>query len=65
MDLGFNHQGGAGAVAASAVASGAVLDPGRSCCRSSQLGLQPGDKLEIKLGRKQIKLIPLGATEED
>jgi hypothetical protein len=29
------------------------------------LDLQPGDEFEIKLGRKQIKLIPLGSTEED
>ncbi|MFM7651406.1 MAG: AbrB family transcriptional regulator [Vulcanococcus sp.] len=28
------------------------------------LGLQPGDEFEIKLGRKQIKLIPAGAEEE-
>ena len=32
---------------------------------TAQLGLQPGDEFEIKLGRKQIKLIPLGATEEE
>ena len=31
---------------------------------TAQLGLQPGDEFEIKLGRKQIKLIPLGAAEE-
>ena len=31
---------------------------------TAQLGLQPGDEFEIKLGRKQIKLIPLGASEE-
>jgi hypothetical protein len=29
------------------------------------LGLEPGDEFEIKLGRKQIKLIPLGTTEEE
>ena len=29
------------------------------------LDLVPGDEFEIKLGRKQIKLIPLGAAEED
>ena len=29
------------------------------------LDLNPGDEFEIKLGRKQIKLIPAGATEED
>jgi len=28
------------------------------------LGLEPGDEFEIKLGRKQIKLIPAGAEEE-
>jgi len=28
------------------------------------LGLEPGDEFEIKLGRKQIKLIPVGAEEE-
>jgi hypothetical protein len=29
------------------------------------LDLKPGDEFEIKLGRKQIKLIPLGSTEEE
>ena len=32
---------------------------------SAQLGLEPGDESEIKLSRKQIKLIPLGAAEEE
>ncbi|MFU8884615.1 MAG: AbrB family transcriptional regulator [Cyanobacteriota bacterium] len=32
---------------------------------TAQLGLQPGDEFEIKLGRKQIQLLPLGAAEED
>jgi hypothetical protein len=32
---------------------------------TAQLGLKPGDEFEIKLGRKQIKLIPLGTAEED
>ena len=32
---------------------------------TAQLGLKPGDEFEIKLGRKQIKLIPAGATEEE
>ena len=32
---------------------------------AAQLGLEPGDEFEIKLGRKQIKLIPLGAAEEE
>ncbi len=29
------------------------------------LDLQPGDEFEIKLGRKQIRLIPAGAVEEE
>ena len=32
---------------------------------TAQLGLEPGDEFEIKLGRKQIKLVPLGSGEED
>jgi hypothetical protein len=32
---------------------------------TAMLDLQPGDEFEIKLGRKQIKLIPAGAAEED
>jgi len=32
---------------------------------TAQLGLEPGDEFEIKLGRKQIKLVPAGAGEED
>jgi len=32
---------------------------------TAQLDLKPGDEFQIKLGRKQIKLIPLGAAEED
>jgi hypothetical protein len=32
---------------------------------TAQLGLKPGDEFEIKLGRKQIQLIPLGAAEEE
>jgi hypothetical protein len=27
--------------------------------------LKPGDEFEIKLGRKQIQLIPLGSAEEE
>ena len=30
---------------------------------TAQLGLQPGDEFEIKLGRKQIRLIPLSEKE--
>jgi len=29
------------------------------------LDLQPGDEFEIKLGRKQIRLIPAGGSDED
>ena len=32
---------------------------------TAQLGLEPGDEFEIKLGRKQIKLVPAGAGEDD
>jgi hypothetical protein len=32
---------------------------------TSQLGLEPGDEFEIKLGGKQIKLFPLGAAEQE
>ena len=32
---------------------------------TAQLGLEPGDEFEIKFGRKQIQLIPLGAAEEE
>ena len=32
---------------------------------TAQLGLKPGDEYEIKLGRKQIELIPLGAAKEE
>jgi hypothetical protein len=32
---------------------------------TAMLDLQPGDEFEIKLGRKQIKLITLGSTEEE
>jgi hypothetical protein len=32
---------------------------------TAMLDLIPGDEFEIKLGRKQIKFIPLGSTEEE
>jgi len=32
---------------------------------TDQLGLQPGDEFEIKLGRKQIQLVPLGSDGEE
>jgi hypothetical protein len=32
---------------------------------TAMLDLKPGDEFEIKLGRKQIKLIPAGASDEE
>ena len=32
---------------------------------TDQLGLEPGDQFEIKLGRKQITLAPIGAADEE
>jgi hypothetical protein len=32
---------------------------------TAQLGLRPGDEFEIRLGRKQIRLVPVGATDND
>jgi len=32
---------------------------------TAMLGLQPGDEFEIKLGRKQIRLVPVGAADEE
>ena len=32
---------------------------------TAMLDLEPGDEFEIKLGRKQIRLVPAGAEEED
>ncbi|MFU8884976.1 MAG: AbrB family transcriptional regulator [Cyanobacteriota bacterium] len=32
---------------------------------TAQLDLKPGDEFEIKLGRKQIKLIPLGSADDE
>jgi hypothetical protein len=29
------------------------------------LGLKPGDEFEIKLGRKQVRLVPAGAPDEE
>lgn len=29
------------------------------------LGIKPGDELAIKLGKKQIRLIPAGTAEEE
>ncbi|MEB3199247.1 MAG: AbrB family transcriptional regulator [Synechococcaceae cyanobacterium] len=32
---------------------------------TDQLGLNPGDEFEIKLGKKQIRLVPVGAGEDE
>ena len=32
---------------------------------TAQLGLHPGDEFEIKLGKKQIRLLPVGAVDEE
>jgi hypothetical protein len=32
---------------------------------TAQLGLQPGDPFQIQLGRRQIRLHPLDAPQED
>jgi hypothetical protein len=32
---------------------------------TAQLGLQPGDEFEIKLGKKQIRLVPVGGEDEE
>ena len=32
---------------------------------TAMLDLKPGDEFEIKLGRKQIKLIPVGGADEE
>ena len=32
---------------------------------TAMLDLQPGDEFDIKLGRKQIRLSPVGGSEED
>ena len=32
---------------------------------TAMLDLRPGDEFEIKLGKKQIRLIPVGGVEED
>ena len=32
---------------------------------TAMLGLQPGDEFEIKLGRKQVRLVPAGSDGEE
>jgi hypothetical protein len=36
---------------------------GKAC--TGPLGLEPGDEFEIKLGRKQITLMPIGAGDQE
>ena len=31
---------------------------------TGKLGLEPGDEFEIKLGRKQIRLVPMGSEDD-
>ena len=32
---------------------------------TAMLDLQPGDEFEIKLGKKQIRLVPVGGSDEE
>ena len=32
---------------------------------TAQLGLKPGDEFEIKLGKKQIRLVPVGSSDDE
>ena len=32
---------------------------------TDQLGLRPGDEFEIKLGKKQIRLVPVGGSDDE
>jgi hypothetical protein len=32
---------------------------------TAQLGLNPGEEFEIKLGKKQIRLVPVGGSDEE
>jgi hypothetical protein len=49
------------------LASSAMRGQSGVCSKAytAMLDLKPGDEFEIKLGRKQIKLIPLGSAEEE
>jgi hypothetical protein len=38
---------------------------GRKLRYTAQLGLEPGDEFEIKLGRKAIRLLPVGGGDEE
>jgi hypothetical protein len=45
--------------------SGGKGRPGRQLSDTAQLGLKPGDAFEIKLGRKQIRLIPARSSDDE
>jgi hypothetical protein len=38
---------------------------GRALGYTAQLGLQPGEEFEIKLDRRQIRLVPVGGSDEE
>jgi hypothetical protein len=38
---------------------------GKGKAYTAQLELRPGDAFEIKLGRKQIRLVPVGGADEE
>ena len=45
------------------IRSNGNLMMGKVC--TAQLGLQPGDEFEIKLGKKQIRLVTVGGIDEE
>jgi hypothetical protein len=66
LDLGGNSKVGKGGRKLSYVAT--VQGNGNLLigkAYTAMLDLKPGDEFEIKLGRKQIRLIPVGGTDED
>ena len=42
-----------------------LLPGGRSLSYTAQLGLTPVEEFEIKLGKKQIRLVPVGGMDEE
>lgn len=38
---------------------------GRALGYAAQRGLNPGDEFELKLGKKQIRLVPAGSADEE
>ena len=39
--------------------------PQQEAAYTAMFDLKPGDEFEIKLGRKQIKLVPIGGADEE